>query len=229
LDHLRISEGRTTSLLAGHNRKASTTFFPGTLCFYLPVNELCSEIYLRASSFQDVNALQYTVVDCRPEETFQYGRIPTSISFPADLPQNNPDAFIKALEHLSPLVKKNHFVLIADTEDDIFRVLSFFIQRNFAYLSVLEGGYRAFHENALKHHLEIENHNAAKCEICTPVNPLGASVKNFWSSSKVFSGQLLRHSAAGWNEFIDALHDLDKPASNVIHRKSNKLKPNLIQ
>ena len=71
---------------------------------------------------------------------------------------------------------------MGDDTEEIFSVLIFLFQRDVKHLSVLQGGYGAFHEQALSHSLEILNHSSLHCYLCQ-ANHL-SSVKKIFKTTK---------------------------------------------
>ena len=52
----------------------------------------------------------------------------------------------------------------------LYRLYNSFIQHEYPYISIVDGGYMACHEYAIQHNLKIESHNTKKCVSCNGEN-----------------------------------------------------------
>eukprot|EP00005_Dracoamoeba_jomungandri_P013553 CAMPEP_0174276142 /NCGR_PEP_ID=MMETSP0439-20130205/60218_1 /TAXON_ID=0 /ORGANISM="Stereomyxa ramosa, Strain Chinc5" /LENGTH=1059 /DNA_ID=CAMNT_0015368331 /DNA_START=3030 /DNA_END=6206 /DNA_ORIENTATION=+ len=127
---------------------------------------------VQASFCTSKRGIKFFVIDCRPEEQFSNGRLPTAYHLPPRLVLSNPKKFRDLLNKLEPL-KGLHFALmgpgVTETESYLEVVVIQFLEKNFNHISVVKGGYESLHALVFSEDaegLELSDHNPDKCLVC---------------------------------------------------------------
>ena len=120
------------------------------------------------------SAIQYLVIDCRPLEHFQSGRLPTAAHWdPAVVVEQ--DDLVERVSGFGELAAAGrvHFCFVGtgNDVDDVFmhRIVLEFMKQHFAHVSIAHNGYDGFHDQALARPDGLVDHDAAMCLVCTPL------------------------------------------------------------
>ncbi|RQM30186.1 hypothetical protein B5M09_000314 [Aphanomyces astaci] len=190
------SESDKTS--AGNGSSRSDSFHLESIAVYFSMTISACEVIpsvFRGFKSSCTEKIRYFVVDCRPQEYLEHGRIPTSFAFNSES-LVDPAAFDSVMETLEPIKSSvhicimghgyarhaNHMVkdlnipksLVADmlakdaaqTNDAVL----FLAKRGFPYVSVIEGGYASTHRFLTKSRLfalsDLTDHDPKGCTLC---------------------------------------------------------------
>jgi len=113
----------------------------------------------RASDSRDGSGLtiRYVVIDCRPLKQYQSGHLPSSIYIdPRNIEAQglgNSSALAADLNQLTALRGLHHFCLLPEgagpaKEAGAAALVAYMLERGIKYVSIIQGGYEAFHEIA---------------------------------------------------------------------------------
>lgn len=121
------------------------------------------------------NSYPVIIIDCRCPEQQKQGYFPNTEFFDGDI--HNPwsiDQFplqfinIKGVYHFALLGSEDikHDNSGQDSQNVVTKLLKSFWQKEFQYVSVVEGGYSSCHEFAIHYQLEIKDHIPSSCSLC---------------------------------------------------------------
>ncbi|KAI1278463.1 TBC1 domain family member 23 [Halotydeus destructor] len=190
------------------------------------------------------NGVRYFVIDCRPAEQYNYGHLSTAFHLDCNLMLNDRNAFEMAVEGLLAVqqqaieansVAGGHHICFMGSgrnEEDQFTymVISWFLQKNYKFISLAEGGYSSLHEMVMRNdQLDkyIVDHDGRHCVACTESVPNSRShlrlniANNGRPLSESFSGSASNSDAESSSSSI-----FDK-MSSIVRSKSIEMRGRL--
>ena len=202
-------------------------------------------------SFTKVDG-RFIVVDCRLDAELQGGSLPDSHKLHHRL-WNNPyiikeyvDNFDihKGRKHItllcsSELVEKNYQFnqeqSPANSQEMLIALFTSFIEKDFPYISIVKGGFKACHELMVRTKLEIVDHSKVYCQVCNPERPATGFKKFTKSMSEVLKSTFTKVSFSfGGNkmesssmisvpeEYLDSKAFICRKFDKVTHDKSDE-------
>ena len=116
------------------------------------------------------------VIDCRTYEQHELGYFPNTEFFNEDIIEN-PFAIKDYPVKFLPIQGIYHFALLGnddinynstgcDNQSTINQLIKAFLDLEFPYVSIIEGGYKSCHEFAMHYKLHILSHSHVNCNLC---------------------------------------------------------------
>lgn len=229
----RLCKGLECSPSSGQKKKAVSQ----VLCLPVTVHEL-----LEAGLGTD--SVRFFLVDCRPIDSYNAGRLPAAFHLDCDLLLHEPAAFQLAVQGLLAAQRQSvaagaggkHLCFLGrgglGPDDDRYThmVVAYFLQKNTRYVSLLDGGYLALHQY-LDQRVEtvLQDHNLSKCEVCRSDYNMDTQLANQSSrkQSSVSSATITPSSSggaggSGGQDFLGKL-------SAALRTKSTEVRGRLIE
>lgn len=117
-----------------------------------------------------IKKLNHILLDCRFYNDHKQGFFLNSYTIPK-IANKDPRKLSDYPSNFLSLRNTYHIALmgtgVPNESDLVLDVYQNFTQYEFPYVSIVEGGYQACHDYALKHNLLIEKHNPKICKACT--------------------------------------------------------------
>lgn len=229
----RLCKGLEGSTPAGKKSKAVSQ----VLCLPVTVHEL-----LEAGLGTD--SVRFFLVDCRPIDAYNAGRLPAAFHLDCDLLLHEPAAFQLAVQGLLAAQKQSvaagaggkHLCFLGrgglgpDNDRYTHMVVAYFLQKNTRYVSLLDGGYLALHQY-LDQRVDtvLQDHNLSKCEVCQTEYNMDTRMDNHSTrkQSNVSSTNVTPSSSGGAGG--GSTHDFLGKLSAAMRTKSAEVRGRLIE
>ena len=147
------------------------------LCLLVLPREILERIYPEnqisetpSTKLFTVRGLRHLLIDCRTEKEQKVGNFQNSHLLVKSA-YNNPNKLAEYPKKFMTIRKNFHITLMGNGEIEeengvLHRLYHSFIQHNFPYISMVDGGYMACHEFAIQHNYELRSHIIKKCTAC---------------------------------------------------------------
>ncbi|XP_034936635.1 TBC1 domain family member 23-like [Chelonus insularis] len=150
-----------------------------TICWSVTVEELVKSMEKTSILSAVSKNIRFFIIDCRSQEEFDAGHLPTAYFLDYNLRITNPIKFSDNIEKLRDLqtsllkndIKARHFCFIDSGREEHKNYTDMVIRscqrRDIKYINLLVGGYKALHEYVGN---DVDNffasHNAQRCAVC---------------------------------------------------------------
>ncbi|OMJ92604.1 hypothetical protein SteCoe_4614 [Stentor coeruleus] len=117
-----------------------------------------------------IKKLNYILIDCRPNTEHKQGYFLNSFLLSKST-RKNEEKLLNYPKSFVSYTKNTHIALMGSNSEEeegsvVQRLFNSFIQHEFPYVSIVDGGYPACHRFVMQHNLEIKSHKTLNCLAC---------------------------------------------------------------